>query len=334
MRRLRLAVLPILLTILVVVASAQDPLPSWNDGPAKQAILNFVKVTTDHNSPKFVRSEERIATFDQDGTTWVEQPFYSQLQFAFARVIALAPKHPEWKTKQPFHAVITGDKAAMGKFTVKDLETIVVTTHTGMTINQFSAAAKQWLASAKHKRWDRPYTDLVYEPMLEVMRYLRANGYKVYFVTGGGQEFVRSYAEKVYGIPPEQVIGSAMETQYTYDAAGNSVLMKEPKLLLNDDKQGKPENIYLFTGRHPKAAFGNSDGDRQMLEYTQAGGGSLMMLILHDDAQREYAYGPAKGLPDAKIGAFSQALYDEATTKGWIVVSMKNDWQRIFAFEK
>lgn len=333
MRR-RLAILTIVLSTFVAVAVAQDSLPSWHDGAAKRAIISFVKATTDSSNPKFVPPEERFATFDQDGTTWVEQPFYAQLQFALACVVELAPKHPDWKTRQPFQAVITGDKAAMGKFTMKDLEAIVMATHTGMTVNQFSEAAKQWLASARNKRWDRPYTDLVYEPMLEVMRYLRENGYKVYFVTGGGQAFVRTYAEQVYGVPPEQVIGSALDTQYSYDPAGNSLLMREPKLLLNDDKQGKPENIYLFTGRHPKAAFGNSDGDRQMLEYTQAGGGSLMMLILHDDGQREYAYGPANGLPDSKIGTFSQALYDEAAARGWVVVSMKKDWQRIFAFEK
>jgi phosphoserine phosphatase len=264
----------------------------------------------------------------------VENPFYAQLQFALARVVALAPQHPEWKTTQPFQAVLMGDKAAMAKFTMKDLQAILVATHTGMTADQFSAVAKAWLASAKHKRWERPYTDLVYQPMLEVMRYLRANGYRVYFVTGGGQAFVRTYAEKVYGVPPERVIGSALETQYTYDAAGDSILMRVPKLLLFDDKQGKPQNIYLFTGRHPTAAFGNSSGDREMLEYTQAGGGQLMMLVLHDDAQRENAYGPAKGLPQSKIGTFPQSLYDEATAKGWIVVSMKNDWRRIFTFEK
>jgi len=331
----RLTVLTVLLSTMIAVAAPQDPLPSWNDGAAKQAIIHFVQVTTDSRSPKFVPPEERIATFDQDGTTWVEQPFYAQLQFSLARVVELAPKHPEWKTKQPFQAVLSGDKAAMAKFTMNDLIAILMATHTGMTADQFSAAAKEWLARARNKRWGRPYTDLVYKPMLEVMRYLRANGYKVYIVTGGGQAFVRTYAEKVYGVPPEQVIGSALETQYGYDAAGNSVLLREPKLLLNDDKQGKPQNIYLFTGRRSVAAFGNSSGDREMLEYTQARrGASLEVLILHDDAQREYAYGPAKGLPQSKIGTFPQSLYDEATRKGWIVVSMKKDWRQIFAFEK
>jgi hypothetical protein len=317
------------------LAQAQDPLPAWNDGPAKQAIVNFVKVTTDPASPNFVPPGLRIATFDQDGTTWVEHPMYTQFIFAFERVADLAPQHPEWKTTQPFQAVLTGDKAAMAKFTMKDLATIMVATHTGMTVDQFQDIVKDWLAKARDKRWDRPYTDLTYQPMLEAMQYLRGNGYKTYIVTGGGQDFVRVYGEQVYGIPPEQVIGSALEMQYTYNKEGQGILMRPPKMLLNDDFSGKPEDIYLFIGRHSKAAFGNSTGDQQMLEYTQAGGGApLMMIVLHDDAQREYAYGPAQGLPDTKVGTFTQALYDEAKSKGWFVISMKNDWKRVFAFEK
>ena len=260
---------------------------------------------------------------------------YTQFIFAFERVADLAPQHPEWKTTQPFQAVLTGDKAAMAKFTMKDLATIMVATHTGMTVEQFQDIVKDWLAKARDKRWDRPYTDLTYQPMLEAMQYLRGNGYKTYIVTGGGQDFVRVYGEQVYGIPPEQVIGSALETQYTYNKEGQGILMRPPKMLLNDDFSGKPEDIYLFIGRHSKAAFGNSTGDQQMLEYTQAGGGApLMMIVLHDDAQREYAYGPAQGLPDTKVGTFTQALYDEAKSKGWFVISMKNDWKRVFAFEK
>jgi len=317
------------------LAQVQDPLPAWNDGPAKQAIVNFVKVTTDPASPNFVPPGLRIATFDQDGTTWVEHPMYTQFIFAFERVADLAPQHPEWKTTQPFQAVLTGDKAAMAKFTMKDLETIMVATHTGMTVEQFQDIVKDWLAKARDKRWNRPYTDLTYQPMLEAMQYLRGNGYKTYIVTGGGQDFVRVYGEQVYGIPPEQVIGSALEMQYTYNKEGQGILMRPPKMLLNDDFSGKPEDIYLFIGRHSKAAFGNSTGDQQMLEYTQAGGGApLMMIVLHDDAQREYAYGPAQGLPDTKVGTFTQALYDEAKSKGWFVISMKNDWKRVFAFEK
>ncbi len=315
-------------------AAVTDPLPSWNNGPAKQAIVNFVKVTTDSAGPNFVPPEQRIATFDQDGTTWVEQPIYSQVVFALDRVVELAPQHPEWKTTEPFKSVLTDDKAAMAKFTMKDLETIVAATHSGMTMEQFQKIVQDWTPTAKDPRWKRPFTDLVYRPMLEVMRYLRANGYKTYIVTGGGQDFVRAYAEQVYGIPPEQIIGSAGASQYTYNKEGQGVLMRPPKILLNNNFSGKPEDIYLFIGRHPKAAFGNSTGDQQMLEYTQAGGGaSLEMLVLHDDAQREYAYGPAQGLPDSKVGTFTQALYDEAKAKGWTVISMKNDWKQIFTWE-
>ncbi len=321
--------------LLAVAAPAQDPLPSWNDGPAKQAIVNFVKTTTESASPNFVPPAQRIATFDQDGTTWVEHPIYTQVVFAFDRVVALAPQHPEWKTTQPFAAVLAGDKAAMAKFTTKDLEAIVMATHTGMTVEQFNDIVKEWITEAKDPRWHRPYTELIYQPMLELMQYLRANGYKTYIVTGGGQDFVRAYAEAVYGIPPEQIIGSAFETQYAYNQQGQGILVRPPKLLLNDNFSGKPEDIYLFTGRHSKAAFGNSTGDQQMLEYTQAGGGApLMMLVLHDDAEREYAYGPAQKLPATKVGTFTQALYDEAKSKGWTVISMKHDWKRIFAWEK
>jgi len=312
-------------------AADADPLPSWNDGSAKKAIFDFVKTTTDKNSSRFVPPEERIATFDQDGTTWVSHPIYSQVLFTFDRVAALAPQHPEWKTTPPFQAVLTGDQEAMAKFTLKDIEALVFATHTGMTTEAFQSIVRDWMAKAKHPRFQRPYSQMVYQPMLEVMNYLRDNGYKTYIVTGGGQDFVRSYAQQVYGIPPEQIIGSALTTKYEYnDRVG--VLMREPKLLLNNDLAGKAEDIYLFLGRHPKAAFGNSSGDRQMLEYTQAGGGaSLEMLVLHDDGVREYAYGPAQGLPDSKVGNFPQTLYDEAIAKGWTVISMKNDWNRIFA---
>ncbi len=325
----------LILFCLATVACAQDSLPSWNDGPARQALIQFVKTTTDSSSPDFVAPEERIATFDQDGTLWVEQPAYAQMMFALDRLGKLATSHPEWKTAQPFASVLAGDEAAIAKFTMKDWAAIVMATHAGVAVGDFRTAVNDWLATATDKRWNRPYTDLVYQPMLEAMRYLRANGYRTYIVTGGGQEFVRTFAERVYGVPPEMVIGSALGLQYTYDAAGNAIIMKEPKLLLNDDKSGKPQDIYLFTGRHPRAAFGNSNGDREMLEYAQASGkASLMMLVLHDDADREYAYGPANGLPDSKIGTFSKELHDEATQKGWIVVSMKKDWKNVFAFSK
>ena len=316
-------------------AAVADPLPSWNEGPAKQAIVDFVKTTTDKNNPKFVPVEDRIATFDQDGTTWVEQPIYSQVLFAFDRVAEMAPQHPEWKTKMPFKAIVTGDREVMAKFTLKDIEVIAMATHTGMTTDAFQAIVKDWMAKAKHPRFDKPYPQMVYQPMLELMKYLRDNGYKTYIVTGGGQDFVRVYAQQVYGIPREQIIGSALDTQYEYNKEGQGVLMRDPKLLLNNNGAGKAEDIYLFIGKRPHAAFGNTDGDRQMLEYTQAGGGaSLEMLVLHDDAQREYAYGPAQGLPDTKVGTFPQSLYDEAKAKGWTVISMKSDWKKIFAWER
>ena len=318
-----------------VPAAVADPLPSWKDGPAKQAIVDFVKTTTDKSNPKFVPAEDRIATFDQDGTTWVEQPIYSQVLFAFDRVAEMAPQHPEWKTKMPFKAILTGDREAMAKFTLKDIEVIAMATHTGMTAEAFAPIVKDWMAKAKHPKFDKPYPQMVYQPMLEVMKYLRDNGYRTYIVTGGGQDFVRAYAQQVYGIPPEQVIGSALDTQYAYNKEGQGILMRDPKLLLNNNGAGKAEDIYLFIGKRPKAAFGNTDGDREMLEYTQAGGGaSLEMLVLHDDATREFAYGPATGLPDTKVGTFPQSLYDEAKAKGWTVISMKNDWKQIFTWEK
>jgi hypothetical protein len=321
-----------LLPTCVRIHARSDDLASWTDGPAKKAIIDFVRVTTDKASPKFVPPEDRIATFDQDGTTWVSHPIYSQVLFAFDRVAALAPQHPEWKTTAPFSSLLSGDKAAIAKFTLKDLETILMATHTGMTVEAFQSIVKNWMATAKHPRYNKLYSEMVYEPMLEVMHYLRDHGYRTYIVTGGGQDFVRAYAGRVYGIPPEQIIGSAGETQYTYNQSGQSILMKEPKLLLNNDFAGKPEDICLFIGKRPYAAFGNSTGDRQMLEYTQSGGGArLAMLVLHDDRVREYAYGPAQGLPDSKIGTFPQTLYDEAKSKGWTVISMKNDWKRIFA---
>src|ERR1022692_4747935 len=294
-----ISILSCLILIACAVAQAQDPLPSWNTGPAKQAILNFVKVTTDPASPNFVPPGQRIATFDQDGTTWVEHPMYTQFVFAFERVAELAPQHPEWKTPQPFQTVLSGDKAALTKLTMKDVETIMIATHTGMTVDQFHDIVKDWLAKARDKRWDRPYTGPPYPPMLEAMQYLRANGYKTYIVTGGGQDFVRVYAEQVYGIPPEQVIGSALETQYTYSKQGEGVLMRPPKLLLNDNLSGKPEDIYLFTGRHSKAAFGNSTGDQQMLGEPQAGRGPPFIIIWPKDGRTgQVCLGPGQGLPD------------------------------------
>ena len=322
--------------MVLVLAATQayaqaDPLPSWNDGPAKKAIIAFVQATTTPSGPRFVAPEARVATFDQDGTLWVEHPVYTQLMYSLDRVPAVVAKKPELAAVEPFKTVMSGDREAIAKLPMPELEKILAATLSGMTVEQFNAEAKKWLATAKHPRWKRPYTELAYQPMLEVLKYLRANGYKTYIVTGGGQDFVRLYSEEMYGIPPEQVVGTAGATTYGYDKNGSPVLTKEPKLLLNDNNAGKPEGIHLMIGRQPYAAFGNSTGDKQMLEYTRSGDGTrLAMLVLHDDASREYAYGPALGLPDSKVGTFTQALYGEAQKKGWIVISMKSDWKRVF----
>jgi phosphoglycolate phosphatase-like HAD superfamily hydrolase len=326
-----------LVALLAIGAQAfaqTDPLPSWNDGPAKQAIVAFVQATTDQSSPTFVPPEARIATFDQDGTLWVEHPMYSEVIYCLERVPAAVKAKPELATVEPFKTVLSGNREAMAKFSLEDLEKILAATLTGMSVDEFNAEAKKWLETAKDPRWKRPYTELTYLPMQEVLKYLRANGYKTYIVTGGGQDFVRVYSEQTYGIPPEQVVGTAGGTTYGYAKDGKPFLTKEPKLLLNDNNAGKPEGIHLMIGRRPYAAFGNSTGDRQMLEYAKAGDGArLSMLVLHDDATREYAYGPAQGLPATRVGTFTQALYDEAKQQGWVVISMKNDWKRIFAFE-
>jgi phosphoglycolate phosphatase-like HAD superfamily hydrolase len=329
------SVVAVTLTLLSLgLVRAQDPLPSWNDGPAKEAIVEFVKATSTQGSPQFVSPEERIATFDQDGTLWVEHPMYTQVTYCLERVPALVKTRPELKNKEPFKTVLSGNREAMAKLSQDDLMKILAFTLSGMSVDDFSAEAKKWIAEAKDLRWKRPYTELTYQPMQEVLQYLRANGYKTYIVTGGGQDFVRVYAEQVYGIPPEQVVGSAGGTKFGYDKSGKPFLTKEPKLLLNDNNAGKPEGIHLMIGRRPHIAFGNSTGDQQMLEYTKAGDGArIAMLVLHDDAEREYAYGPAHGLPDTKVGTFTQALYDEAKKDGWTVISMKNDWKVIFPFE-
>jgi phosphoglycolate phosphatase-like HAD superfamily hydrolase len=314
--------------------NANDPLPSWNDGPAKQAILDFIRVTTDPASKDFVPPEERIATFDQDGTLWVEQPMYTQLVYCLERLPAVVKQKPELAHVESFKTVLSGDVAKIGKLSLHDFEKIAVATLTGMDVEAFQAEVKVWIAEARDRRWKKRFTELTYQPMQEVLTFFRANGYKTFIVTGGGQDFVRVYSERVYGVPREQVVGSALGTKYGYDKSGKPVLIKEPKLLLNDDHAGKPEGIHLEIGRRPRAAFGNSVGDRQMLEYAKGGDGArLAMLVLHDDGQREYAYGPARGLPDSKVGTFPQVLYDEAKKDGWFVISMKDDWKRIFAFE-
>jgi phosphoglycolate phosphatase-like HAD superfamily hydrolase len=260
---------------------------------------------------------------------------YTQVMYCFERVRVLAEKKPGLKKLEPFKTVLSGNREAIAKLSLKDLERILVAALTGMSVEEFRAEVEKWLSTAQHPRYKRLYTELTYQPMQEVLQYLRANGCKTYIVTGGGQDFVRVYAERTYGIPPEQVVGTAGGTKYGYDKGGKPFLSKEPKLLLNDDNAGKPEGIHLMIGRRPHAAVGNSTGDRQMLEYTKAGDGvRLSMLVLHDDPEREYAYGPAQGLPDTRVGAFPQALYDEAKKDGWVVISMKKDWKHVFAFEE
>jgi phosphoglycolate phosphatase-like HAD superfamily hydrolase len=326
-----------IVVFVTIAAQAADPLSSWNDGAAKQAIVEFVKTTTTQGSPQFVPPEERVATFDQDGTLWVEHPMYTQVMYCLERVPTLVKAKPELANVAPFNTVLEllhGDRTAMEKLTWPDIEKIGIATMTGISVETFQAEAKQWLAEAKHPRWKKLYTELTYLPMQEVLKYLRTNGYKTYIVTGGGQDFVRVYAEQTYGVPPEEVVGTALGTTYGYAKDGKPFLTKEPKLLLNDNNAGKPEGIHLMIGRRPHIAFGNSTGDQQMLEYTKAGDGArLSLLVLHDDAEREYAYGPAEGLPDTKVGTFTQALYDEAKNNGWTVISMKNDWKVIFPFE-
>jgi phosphoglycolate phosphatase-like HAD superfamily hydrolase len=291
-----------------------------------------VPATTTQGSPQFVPPAERITTFDQDGTLWVEQPMYVQVVNVLERVAVLVKSKPALAKVAPYSTVLEvlkGDRAAIAKLNEKELLQLLAATSTGMPVETSQAEAKMWLAEAKGPRWKKPYIQLSYLPMQEVLKYLRASGYKTYIVTGGGQDFVRVYSDATYGIPPKQVIGTAAGTSYGYDSSGRPFLTKEPKLLLNDNIAGKPEGIHLMIGRRPNAAFGNSTGDRQMLEYTKAGEGArLSMLVLHDDTKREYACGPAQGLPAMKVGTFTQALYDEAKKKGWIVISMKDDWKR------
>ena len=321
----------VLLAIVIVgltTAYAQDPLSSWNDGQAKKSITAFVDKVTKEGSPDFVPPEERIATFDNDGTLWCEQPMYFQLLLALDRAKALAPQHPEWKTKEPFASLLKGDlKGALAGGERAMLE-IIVATHAGMTTAAFEQIVKDWIATAKHPKFKRPYTECVYQPMIELLAYLRANGFKTFIVSGGGIEFMRPWTEKVYGIPPEQVVGSSIKTKYEW-RDGKPALMRLPEMNFIDDKTGKPVGINEHIGRRPIAAFGNSDGDQQMLEWTQAGSGArLMMLVHHDDAVREFAYGA-----ESKIGTFSDALMAEANKNDWTVISMKNDWKRIFPFE-
>ncbi|HQR41946.1 MAG TPA: HAD family hydrolase [Gemmatales bacterium] len=316
-----------------ITPNVADPLPSWNDGPTKQAIIAFVEKVTKEGSPDFVPIPERIATFDNDGTLWCEHPLPVQLYFALDRVKALLPQHPEWAEKEPFASLLKGDLKAALAGGERALVEIIVATHTGMTTSDFEQIVKDWIATAKHPRFNKPYTECVYQPMIELLAYMRANHFKTFIVSGGGIEFMRPWAEKVYGIPPEQVVGSSVKTKFEM-RNGKPVLVRLPEMNFIDDKAGKPVGILKHIGRRPYAAFGNSTGDREMLEYTQGGSGArFMLLVFHDDAAREYAYGPAQGMPDTKSGTFTQELYDQAKKDGWSVVSMKKDWNRIFKFD-
>ncbi len=312
--------------LLSACAGPGDPLPSWNDGPAKQSITDFVDRVTDPASPDFVPEPERIAVFDNDGTLWAEQPLYFQLLFALDRVRALADERPEWQGRQPFQAIVEDDREALGRLTLHDVVQVVMATHAGLTVDEFNRHVADWLETARHPRFNQPFHHLTYQPMREVLDYLRANGFKTFIVSGGGMDFIRVFAEEVYGIPPEQVIGSMGQTAFEVWDEG-PVLVKQPEISFVDDKAGKPVGIHRFIGRRPIAAFGNSDGDLQMLQHTAAGEGpSLMVLLHHDDAEREWAYDR-----ESHVGHLDAAL-DEAHERGWTVISMQNDWSRVFAF--
>ncbi len=306
-------------------ANAQaDPLPSWNDTAPKKSIIAFVEKVTKEGTADFVPADQRIATFDNDGTLWIEQPMYVQLAFVLDRVKALAPKHPEWKTTQPFKGVLDGDMKAVAATGQKGLMQLMAATHAGMTVEEFQKIVTDWLATAQQPRFKRPYTQCIYQPMVELLSYLRANGFKTYIVSGGGIEFMRPWTEKAYGIPPEQVVGSSIKTQLEM-VDGKPELKRLPEINFIDDKEGKPVGINQYIGRRPIAAFGNSDGDKQMLEWTAAGDGPrFMLLVHHTDAEREYAYDRKSAM-----GKLDTAL-DEANAKGWTVVDMKNDWKVIF----
>ena len=311
------------------VARASDPLPSWNDRPVKSAIVDFVLRVTTEGGPDFVAPQDRIATFDNDGTLWVEQPIYTQFVFAIDRVKAVSNQHPDWKTKEPFKSVLDGDMNAIAGMGEKGMVEIVAATHSGITTGEFNEVVGQWLKTAKHPRFKRLYTELTYQPMIELLDYLRANGFRTFIVSGGGVEFMRAFTEESYGIPPWQVVGSSGKTEFRmWDAS--PTLVKLPEVLFVDDGPGKPEGINHFIGRQPIFAFGNSIGDKEMLEWTQnCQRVCFMGLVHHTDAIREYAYGP-----DSKVGTFPDALMEQANGSGWTVVNMKDDWKVIFSWEK
>lgn len=319
----------IFLFLVPAPANAQtDPLPSWNDGATKKSIVDFVTKVTTQGSPDFVVPANRIAVFDNDGTLWCEQPEYFQAIFALDRVKKMAPQHPAWKKKEPFKSFLAGDKKALAAQGEKGILALVSAAHSGMTTDVFADSVADWLATARHPRFNVAYNDLVYRPMQDLLHYLRSNGFKTYIVSGGGVEFMRVWAEKAYGIPPEQVVGSTGVTKFQLGADGKPVLLKTAKVQFIDDGPGKASGINMFIGRRPIFAFGNSDGDQQMLQWTAAGAGPRFMgLVHHTDAEREYAYDRT-----SKIGKLDKAL-DEANARGWTVVDMKRDWKKVFAFQ-
>ena len=323
-RSLILAIFSSALVYVTATVHAADPLPSWNEGKTKQSIVEFVDNVTKSGSPDFVPVPERIAAFDNDGTLWAEQPMYFQLLFALHRVGVLAPQHPEWKDKEPFASLLKGDVKGALAGGERAIAEIVMATHAGMTTEEFDTIVTDWISTAKHPVTKRPITGMVYQPMLELLAYLRANGFKTFIVSGGGIEFMRPWAGKVYGIPPEQVVGSSIKTKFEM-RDGKPALVRLPEINFIDDKDGKPVGIQQHIGRRPIAAFGNSDGDQQMLQYTAAGSGArFCLLVHHTDAEREFAY-------DRKshIGKLDKA-WDEAQVKGWTVVDMKDDWKTIY----
>jgi len=325
----RLLVLGTLLALAVPAMARADPLQSWNDTGPKAAIVSFVEKVTREGSPDFVPEPERVAVFDNDGTLWVEHPMYTQLAFALDRVKALAPQHPEWATTQPFQAVLEGDMKTLAASGEKGLMEIIAATHSGMTTAEFQAIVSDWISTARDARFKRPYTELVYQPMLELLAYLRAHGFKTFIVSGGGVEFMRPWTERVYGVPPEQVVGSSIKTQFEMKD-GTPALLRLPEVNFIDDKTGKPIGINEYIGCRPIAAFGNSDGDLEMLQWTTLGvtGPRLGMIIHHTDAAREYAYDR-----NTEFGRLDKAL-DAAAANKWTVVSMKTDWKRIFPAER
>jgi len=318
------------LFLLTSIAYAADPLPSWNDGAAKKSIITFVEKVTTPGSPDFVPVPERIAVFDNDGTLWNEEPLPVQLFFVIDRVKALAPQHPEWNTQEPYASLLKGDTKGVMASGERGLMELIMATHAGMTTVEFEQIVKDWIATAKNPQTGKLFTDMTFQPMLEVLTYLRANGFKTYIVSGGGIEFMRAFAERVYGVPPEQIVGSSVKTKFEM-RDGKPVLVRLPELNFNDNNAGKAIGINQHIGRRPIMAFGNSTGDKEMLQYTQGGSGARFeLLVLHDDAARETAYGPARGLPSVPLVHFTQELDDYAKQNGWTVVSVKNDWKQIY----